>query len=293
MKEIIILDKLNTSKEWADFSNTHFLGSHYVASNGFRVSFSGPDKNGLVIGDVRDAFKRGKVCSTYSIALIDRKYGTDEPTILNLMASYDYDINKLFLECEALDFRGHEYDGAVLSDDFKVYLRECPGVKTFSPFSLDRLNPLKEIPSKWRIAHVVRMLANDQFKDLTMRSRYTDDYAYDAAVNFGNGTQLDRNGMLRTLVERSGGGWVSGGTEDGGKLGINCHSFEYNECTIKLGDTSKRKKRQVKSKKAIAVSVSDVEVKETKINGSKITPPNGSKVAPLFRRPAGILMKKK
>jgi hypothetical protein len=69
----------------------------------------------------------------------------------------------------------------------KIYRDEEKAAKVFSPFVVDRVKPVTEMPEKWTILHLRKILANGQFRSYTQDFYYTDDYAYDAAVNFRKG----------------------------------------------------------------------------------------------------------
>ena len=61
---------------------------------------------------------------------------------------------------------------------------EDKGIRVFSWLHLDRFNPLTSEPKKWTLPHVARAIINGQFTGLKSDGTYTDDYAFDAAVNF-------------------------------------------------------------------------------------------------------------
>lgn len=73
------------------------------------------------------------------------------------------------------------------------------GNTVFSPWSLERLKPLTSKPKKWTYPHLVRALANGQFRQLYQSYRYTDDYAHDAAMNYGR-QMLNPYGLVEDLV---------------------------------------------------------------------------------------------
>ncbi len=62
---------------------------------------------------------------------------------------------------------------------------------------------------------------------VTCRGSYTDDYAYDAATNFGRG-ELDQEAILKLAddIEWDPSGWrCSAWNEKPGQLTLRCHSF--------------------------------------------------------------------
>jgi hypothetical protein len=72
----------------------------------------------------------------------------------------------------------------------------------------------------------LKILRSGQVR-ITCRGSYTDDYAYDAAVNFQRG-DLDPDGILTLAddIERDPSGWrCSAYGEKDGELSLRCHSF--------------------------------------------------------------------
>ena len=109
----------------------------------------------------------------------------------------------------------------------EIYASTEPGRRTFSPFALDRIKPLKALPAKWTIPHVIRALINGQYEELKCNGVYTDDYAYDAAVNYRMGTISNALEFCRGIIKNPGGWWAM--AQDGGRVSICCSSFDSNE----------------------------------------------------------------
>lgn len=84
--------------------------------------------------------------------------------------------------------------------EIKIYREETQSHKVFTPFNLERMKPLTELPKKWTIAHLRRILANGQFTKLKQNYYLTDDYAHDAAVNSRKGYIQNPIKMLVGLV---------------------------------------------------------------------------------------------
>jgi hypothetical protein len=108
----------------------------------------------------------------------------------------------------------------------EIYTGTEPGRRTFSPFAVDRVKPLKAKPGKWTIPHVIRCLLNGQYEGLKCNGVYTDDYAWDAAVDFKRGAIADAVEFCRDIIKSPSGWWVS---EREGIVHICCHSFDSNE----------------------------------------------------------------
>ncbi|EMA3788876.1 hypothetical protein U2U65_003496 [Vibrio cholerae] len=69
----------------------------------------------------------------------------------------------------------------------RIYVNECPSQDFLTPFTLNEWKPLDELPSRWTIKHLVRLLVNGQFHHIKRDYYYTDDYAYDAACGYRKG----------------------------------------------------------------------------------------------------------
>lgn len=165
--------------------------------------------------DVEYALKSGKTCRRVSISTNNHFDGWGK--IFEFIDSIS-DIRDFISSDET------EY-----GNDIKVYRYEHKSVNFFSPFNLTNLKPLKEVPKKWTTKHVVRMLANGQFEDLRRDSRYTDDYASDAAYNYYKGSINDVSAfMIRLLDGANHGWWIGSNGGSAGRISINCHHFEYN-----------------------------------------------------------------
>ena len=90
---------------------------------------------------------------------------------------------------------------AELMPGLTVTRREVKSGQVFSPFKLHKLKPLTEIPEKVRALHLIKMLANGQYRQLHRKSYLTDDYAYDAANNHGAKVYENPFPLLADLIE--------------------------------------------------------------------------------------------
>lgn len=206
-----IINPITSLDQWISFLNKHSTARHYVQGTQLYVSCWDFDK--IVIGNLSNAYVRGAVCAKYTLE------GDNNNAVIQILEKYNFDLSALLGACEQLEFTG-KYE-AIQFCGMKVTKSEEKGVDTFSPFHFSRLKPITEIPKKWSIAHVVRLMANDQFQDLRTTS---DDFQ----------GPYDRNELMRKLVESPGGWWLNGGKADGEELGINCHHFDYKRLTIRL-----------------------------------------------------------
>lgn len=183
-------------------------GTTYIEDVQLRISVY---RDSIRFTDIADALKTGKVCKVVSL---NASYtAVDKCAIINWFNSIE-------------DIRGFVLN-AVEDDlgDIKVYVNEDKSVRTFSPFNINVIKPLKSSPAKWSVRNAMKALLNGQYTDLQVDSNYTDDYAYDAAVNFGKGAIEDVLEFCQGIIEGPSGWRV---WESDGKITVNCHHFNYN-----------------------------------------------------------------
>lgn len=149
----------------------------------------------MYLYDLENAFKTGKTCVGYRVHLDHGRNG-------EFWAVW-YDALKLFCESESpssvwqwlgsLEYVDQgKYHGVcsfvtVGNSRLKIYRDEEKGAKVFSPFVVDRIKPVTEMPEKWTVLHLRKILANGQFRSYKQDYYHTDDSAYDAAVNCRKG----------------------------------------------------------------------------------------------------------
>lgn len=111
--------------------------------------------------------------------------------------------------------------------DCHVYRSQSRSMQTFTPFRLIR--PIQP-PVKWTLPHVWKAILSGQIFDGQVDGRYTDDYAYDAAMNFRAGVKLHLPSFAQELIESPSGWHVTANAQDDGiiRLSVNCHSFYLN-----------------------------------------------------------------
>jgi len=201
-------------------------GSVYFETENMKVSiYHGSDTWRIV--DITNALKTGKTCTEYSLqtAINDR----DNLPVTNYIShNFGNDLKKLFNFCETIEFKNHKYGGLEHHDigDIRIYKSLIKGVRVYSPFA--KIAPLKKFPKKWTLRHVFAALNNGQFKDLKCKGVYTDDYAYDNAVNYRMGEIKAPDSFLKRILESPSGWWCF---EQNGVVSICCHSFDSNEFT--------------------------------------------------------------
>lgn len=125
----------------------------------------------LYITDLENALQTGKKSSVYAI---HAGFG-DDVGIYNAFSD-----DTLFSDViKMLSANKTE------NESLKVRVETVRSIDLFSPFAISKLKRLTSIPSRITIPHVIKLIANGQFKYLGRDYRHTDDYAYDSASNFG------------------------------------------------------------------------------------------------------------
>ena len=99
------------------------------------------------------------------------------------------------------------YLQAKLTSELTVTKYTIKSGQVFSPFKLHKLKPLTEIPKNIRALHLIKMIANGQYRQLHRSQYLTDDYAYDAATNFGAKVYENPFPLLVSLIENRSGGF--------------------------------------------------------------------------------------
>ena len=202
-------------------------GIFYKAENMKVSHFHGFDDWNVT--DLTNALLPGKTCRTFTLKLdgphghlhvtnwISRKFGNDIRALFSYCDGLEYPQGRWGIEPHRIQTENGE---------ITVYKDDESGVRTFSPFSLSALKPLKAIPAKWTMRHVYAAIANKQFKRLQCKGVYTDDYAWDDAVNYRKGDIKSPLDFLQSIID-SPSGWRC--YASGNSVAVNCHHFDTNE----------------------------------------------------------------
>jgi len=143
----------------------------------------------LYITELENAGKNGKSCAEYSIYLRNRN--TSDSITCHLMNACN--IQTVAQLYEAIK------SGKDLGFEVYVDKREQKGVETFSPFA--ETKPLKKIPDRWNKRNFANAMLSGQIYAGRVDQVLTDDYLYDAATNFREGTPIYMPGAARNAVE--------------------------------------------------------------------------------------------
>ena len=132
-----------------------------------------------------------------------------------------YDMKQLFVHAGAVVVNKTDGTQVKFKNWSELYNSDLP-FTSHHQASKDVFNPFKKptkltsMPKKWTLAHVKKALMNNQFSDLRCRGRYTDDYQYDAATNFGQDRHVDPVEFTKTMTE-SRGFYVYGSVDASGR----------------------------------------------------------------------------
>ena len=204
-------------------------GTIYFKAENMKVSrWSGFDD--WRVTDLTNALKPGKSCREYCLKSVSGGHGNLNTTNF-IYSAFNGQLDRLWIYCESLTF-DHKYNPvrvtSPIEDDVEIYRTDVQSIRVFSPFNLNNVKPLKSMPKKWTLTHVRSALVNGQFKDLKCNYVLTDDYAWDAAVNFKKGSIKAPIEFIKGIIENPSGWWTS--FRDG-TVAVCCHSFDSNEFT--------------------------------------------------------------
>lgn len=215
--DAIILNKIDNTNfyDWANCYNDIYVKKSNL--------FFHMHRDSITITNLENALKRGKTCTQYSIQLSN----WDDKGKIPPSNCIGTNLKDFFMFLEGLDFSKSGYDGLKFTTnntDFKVYKHDADAKRTFSPFNINQLKPLKEMPKKWTLSHFYRLIANNQYKNLRCTGHYTDDYAFDASNNYG--IKVIDNGLnILTDILSNPSGWRVYTPDNNKTLDIHCHTF--------------------------------------------------------------------
>lgn len=211
-----------------DIDVVYSRDDYFVADLGVKVGKYGSFESfyKIIITDLTNAAKSGKTCATWTIC-------QDGRAISNY-ADYKCPSDMLKAVCGSSDIsevvevlRSGNYKET--AENITVYTSERKGVNVFSPFA--SIKPVK-VPTKWTISHIWKAIYTGQIVAAHRDYRYTDDYAYDAASNFGEG---DLSGealaeLAEDIIENNYSGWWVhlDKIDENGRyiIDLGLHSFE-------------------------------------------------------------------
>lgn len=217
-----MIESLESASDW---QKAFFESEIYVQNLEVKVSVWGMgDNRSMTIIRLENALKTGATCERFNFNFPVNVEGG----LRRLVRDVDYSLTQLLDVLTSVNFdqARPELFGAI------AHASTEPAIRVFSPFRLTRLRPLDCVPQKWTVKHAVRVIANGQFDSLKCRGQYTDDYAADAARNYGEGEITAALSFIKRIIE-SPSGWRA---YDAGKgvVSLCCHHFDNNEFKLNL-----------------------------------------------------------
>lgn len=245
------LDELGHAKINLDSNISIFSGLGPTCKTGYFAdinAYVSIRDQGVTIVDLTNALQTGKSCKKVAICfpwsmMKDINAACFISNNCNVKTFKDA-YTRYFIECET--------DGA---DRYEETLKS---ISTFSPFR--QIKPIKT-PTKWTLAHVWKAILSGQIYAGKVDGHYSDDYAYDAAVNFGTGRGIGLIKFASDIIEHPDGWYVRIDKQGDGKavLSVNCHSFNCNTlyydeaCSIEEGARRREQARQDKEARNISM----------------------------------------
>lgn len=146
------------------------------------------------ITDTTNALRTGKQCKTWTLGW----HGGDHHPLMfrNSMGDMKFELFLKTIEDGAVK---DKLDDEYLKDFSFASTSSEKGIDTFSPFAIGNLKRVKSIPAKPTIQHVLKLIANGQFKYLGRDYSYTDDYAHDA-VHGGKIDNVNPISLVQDMV---------------------------------------------------------------------------------------------
>jgi hypothetical protein len=208
--------------------DTHFLKDQLLQ---VRIRFDCWGAS-IYVCDLTDAMKTGKTCRNVKVEFANTAHNDDEGFrgLFEFLAPFGTNFRALLDAQLALAWENNNYGFKQIIDGNRTTTRhDSKSVRVYSPFAT--LAPLKAAPAKWTVTHALRAIWNGQIERFRCTGRYTDDYAYDAAENFGIRPVENGRAFCKGIIE-SPSGWRAYG--NGAEVSISCHHFDNNAFTLKL-----------------------------------------------------------
>jgi len=168
----------------SDISLQKYIGAYFKDIEcSFGRTYSG---DSIFLTELCNAGKRGKMCKGWTLHA--SQYGGNVSTILSEAENIN-SCKELYESLKA----GREFE------NIRIYENDQKSMDVFSPF--EEVTPLKELPEKWTKRNFRQAILSGQIFRGEVKYRYTDDYAYDAAYNFGEGASLSMPSFAKKAVE--------------------------------------------------------------------------------------------
>jgi len=213
------------SLEGWDFLNAY--GSYYFEKENISLDFY---TDLIVVTNLANAQKPGKTCSALRLWYRSSIGSYDDNIHLKIANAIQNEFYDFLVEA----FQNPEYVTSLM-DGVEVYEQEYKGISVFSPFHKQK--PIKT-PKKWTRSHVIKAIYSGQMKHGQCKGKYTDDYAYDAAINYRKGI-IDQMEFVKQLIESPSGWRIRQDEEQENLIHVNCYHFDYNQFIFVEGGQQK------------------------------------------------------
>ena len=180
--------------------------------------FVGIYRDHIVFIDLTNAMRNGKVCrcTTMNISKMGERSAM---MVLNGFID-DLPIERFFDNIRAGFYDGKRFEYANFTLEFRAGTRKSNRV--FTPFGAFKKVNLDKI---CRLNEVVKAILAGQIGEIICEGIYTDDYAYDAMINYNKGNNTDVISMAKELCEERSGWHII--EKNSKSILIACHSFNY------------------------------------------------------------------
>lgn len=183
-----------------------------------------PYRNSLVIIDLANAMQNGKTCTRWLFSVSPWKMDADR------LCMTEY-VEMAAPECDTLaELVAWLRAGKPLLDvdGLTVETGEEASNRTFSPFA--PVKPVK-LGDRLNAATIAKAIRAGQIVAGRTDGRYTDDYAFDAATDFGRG-EIDVQAFAQDIYEHPNGWRFWWRDESRREITAACHAFDYKTLAV-------------------------------------------------------------
>lgn len=200
---------------WDQYDDLYFEGRNISAH---------PYRNSLVIIDLANAMQNGKTCTRWLFSVSPWQMDTSRLCLTEYieMAAPECDTLAELVAWLRVGKPLQEVDGLTVS------VGEQPSNRTFSPFA--PIKPVK-LGDRLTAATIAKAIRAGQIVAGRTDGRYTDDYAFDAATDFGRG-EIDVQAFAKDIYENPR-GWRFWWHDDTRReIVAACHTFDYKTLAV-------------------------------------------------------------
>ena len=215
MKIINNCEEFRVIDFWDQYDDLYFSDSLISAR---------PYRNSLVIIDLANAMQNGKTCTRWLFSVSPWHMDTSKLsfTAYIMMAAPECDTLAELVAWLRAGKPLQEVDGLTVS------VGGQPGNRTFSPFA--PIKPVK-LGDRLSAATIAKAICAGQIVAGRTDGRYTDDYAFDAATDFGRG-EIDVQAFAQDIYENPR-GWRFWWHDDTRReIVAACHTFDYKTLAV-------------------------------------------------------------